>query len=298
MSSSLGDGEPCALSIARTSDLVKSLFSRSHWEQFWNFGEMEVERVSSLPRPFFSIVIPTYDRVINGKLRRCLNSVEKQTYPNFEAVIVDDGSKEDVKGLVESYDDRRFKYVRTEHSGRVMARNAGMAAAQGQWISWLDSDDALDAICLQTLLFNIRGRPEVKLWVHGVVVHGMIKEGDVHLVPKHTHIRQAWKPPLNRPEDRPPVHKFFTSGKVGTGMFVFAKECLEKTGLMPAWENCYDIADGIHRWTGYLMDPPFYSAALKWVGNPNGEDHAFFLKLCRFYEVHLIKAALYTQYTR
>jgi len=261
---------------------------------------MEMEPMDNLPQPFFSIVIPTRQRVTDGKLKRCLTSVTTQTFENFEVIVVDDGSdkvNEDVEGLVSQYD-QRFIYLGVKHGMRVNARNAGMSLAKGQWITWLDDDDALDALYLQAFAYHIQGQPEVKLWVGGVVLHGMIVEGGQHLVPKWSKVRPAWIPPLNKPGNRPPVHKFFHSGKVGTGMFVFAAECLEQTGLMPPWRTVYEVADGIHDWTGYTTDPPFYSAAKKWVGNPWGDDHAMFLKLCRYYEVHSIGAALYVQYCR
>jgi glycosyltransferase involved in cell wall biosynthesis len=261
---------------------------------------MEVEPMNGMQEPFFSIVVPTRQRVSSGRLQRCLTSIATQTFGNFEALIVDDGSdkiNEDVESLVKKYDGR-FEYVGIEHSGRIIARNEGMSRAKGQWIVWCDDDDMLNPLYLKTFVYHIQGQPEVKLWVGGVVYHGMFIEAGVHLVPKWTKIRPAWKPPLNKPEDRPPVHKFFSSGKVGTGMFVFAAECLEKTGVMPPWVSIYDLADGIHEWTGYVMDPPFYSAAKKWVGNPWGDDHAMFLKLCRYYEAHPIGAALYTQFCR
>lgn len=244
----------------------------------------------------FSIIIPVQDRVKDGKLRRCLNSVIHQTYPFFEAIIVDDGSKEDVEGLVNEFHSARFHYIRTDYSGRIVARNTGMEAARGDFLSWLDSDDALDAEYLNTFRYNIEGHPEAKLWVCSAIVHGMVQEaGKKHICPKWTLIREVWMPPI---DPKGPGHIFFPSGKIGTGMFVFARECLKQTGLMPPWKTVYEVADGIHEWTGFLMDPPFYSAEKKWVGNPWGDDHAFFLKLCKFYRVHLINSALYVQYVR
>lgn len=242
--------------------------------------------------PYFSIIIPVRDRVEDGKLQRCLSSVISQTYPTFEAIIVDDGSEEDVRGLIVSFYEHRFRYLRTEPQGRVIARNLGMQAALGEWIAWLDSDDALDSEYLNTFRYNIISKPEVKVWVCGAVVHGMLKEADQQICPQWTQIRSAWIPPLN-PEG--PGHAHFTSGKVGTGMFVFSRECLEKTGLMPPWKTVYDVADGINVWLGYDTG---YSAAKKWVGNPWGDDHCMFRRLTQFFKVELINAALYIQYVR
>lgn len=253
------------------------------------------------PVPFFSIVIPVRGRVKNGYLRRCLNSVISQVYPNFEVLIIDDGSRlergEDVKGLVEEFADERFVYIRIEHSGRVIARNTGMAAARGEWLCWLDSDDAYDPMYLATFYFHIREEPEIKVWIGGVIVHGMLGgPPEERRGVKWTQIRQAWTPPLD-PDG--PAHRWFTSGKVGTGQFIFAREAFETVGLFPStWKSMYDISDGLHEWAEFPMDPPFYSAAKRWCGNPYGEDFVYHLRLSKYYINKAIKAALYIQYVR
>lgn len=242
----------------------------------------------------FSIVIPTWNRVQDGKLHRCLNSVVTQTYAgDFQAIIVDDGSKDktEVKDLVESYEDERLKCVRIKHSGRVIARNTGMKEATGDFICWLDSDDCYNPEYLNTFAYHIRKNPEVKLWVCGSCVFGMIKEPD-HICPKWTKIRPAWKP---KEDPEGPGHLHFRSGKVGTGMFVFARECLEKTGLMPPWINHEQIANGVSKWMGYDTG---YNAATRLCGNPHGEDWAMHRRLTQFYRQHNIEAALYMQYVR
>lgn len=242
-------------------------------------------------RPKFSIIVPTWNRINNGKLKRCLNSLRNQVYPDFEAIVIDDGSKEDVAGLRNNHWDERFKYIRIPHSGRVIARNTGMEAAIGSWIGWLDSDDCYDAEYLHTFAYNIAREPEVQLWVCSAIVHGMVKEPH-HICPRWTKIRQAWMPPID-PDG--PGHLHFNSGKVGTGMFVFARECLEKTGLMPPWINHVQIADGVNEWMGYDTG---YSGAKRWVGNPHGDDWAMHRRLTQFYRQHNIEAALYVQYVR
>ena len=242
--------------------------------------------------PKFSIIIPVYNRVDDGKLRRCLDSVDTQVYDDFECIVVDDGSKDDVKALVALYlYNVNFRYIRIEHQGRVIARNTGMEAATGEWICWLDSDDAYDPMYLATFAYNIEQQPDARLWVCGVVVHGVLKVDGKHVVPKWTKLRKAWMPPVNSDG----AHSHFNSGKVGTGMFVFHRECLEQTGLMPPWINHEQIADGVDEWLGYETG---YSAAKRLCGNPFGDDYVMFRRLTQFYQVHLIGACLYYQYVR
>ena len=89
-----------------------------------------------------SIITPTYNC---GKfIGRTIESVQKQTYTNWEMIIVDDCSKDNTKEVVESYskDDSRVKYVCLEtNSGAAVARTRSMELAQGQYMAFLDSDD-------------------------------------------------------------------------------------------------------------------------------------------------------------
>lgn len=86
-----------------------------------------------------SVVIPTFNRA--DVLVRALDSVFAQTEPAFEVIIVDDGSTDRTRTLVE----QRFadcRYFFQENAGVSAARNVGVREAQGDWIAFLDSDDA------------------------------------------------------------------------------------------------------------------------------------------------------------
>lgn len=237
--------------------------------------------------PKFSIITPTYNRA-DGRLQRCLTSVQAQACRDFEHIVVDDGSTDDTEAVCAQYP---VHYIKIDHGGRVVARNAGMAAAEGEWFCWLDSDDGWDMMYLETFDYHIRQEPEARLWVAGVVMHGVKREGKRHTVPVWTKLRPAWMPPV----DCNGVHSDFRSGKIGTGMFVYHRECYNRIGLLPPWKDHLAIADGIDDWLGYETG---YSAEKKWVGNPFGEDHAYFRRLTQFYRVHCIDACLYVHYVR
>jgi len=244
--------------------------------------------------PKFSIITPTWDRVEGGKLERCLNSIMIQTFRDFEYIVVDDGSIDETEDLVRSFEGKipGLRYIKVPHRGRVIARNVGTKHAIGENISWLDSDDALDAEYLNTFAYNIDKNPEAKLWVCGAIVHGVLIEDGVHKIPKWTKIRAAQIPPIDDAGNHS-IH--FDSGTLGTGMFMYHRDCLDKIGYMPDWNNHYEIADGANDWLGYTTP---YSAAKKWIGNPHGSDWVQYRKLTMFYRVHLIEAALYVQYVR
>ena len=91
--------------------------------------------------PAISVIIPIYN--VEKYLRRCLDSVKNQTFPDWEAICVNDDSPDNSAEILEEYakKDARFKIVNKENGGLSDARNAGMAVASGKYILYLDSDD-------------------------------------------------------------------------------------------------------------------------------------------------------------
>jgi len=90
--------------------------------------------------PFFSIILPTYNRA--KFLPRAIDSVLTQKFKNFELIIIDDASTDNTKQVVETYVDDRIIYSRNEKNiERSASRNIGINKAQGNYICFLDSDD-------------------------------------------------------------------------------------------------------------------------------------------------------------
>lgn len=92
--------------------------------------------------PKFSIVIPVYNAEMY--LRECLDSVLAQSITDWECVCVDDGCRDNSGQILEEYAsrDKRFKIIHQENGGEAVARNVGLDHALGEWITWLDADDA------------------------------------------------------------------------------------------------------------------------------------------------------------
>ena len=99
--------------------------------------------------PFFSIVVPTYNRA--GLIGPTLQSVLSQEFGDFELVVVDDGSTDDTAAVVARYADSRLRYLPKQNAERGAARNYGLARAQGEYVLFLDSDDRLHPHHLATL---------------------------------------------------------------------------------------------------------------------------------------------------
>jgi glycosyltransferase involved in cell wall biosynthesis len=89
--------------------------------------------------PFFSVVIPVYNRA--GLLKEALQSVLSQSEQDFEIVVVDDGSEDDPGSVVTELADPRIVVLHQENRGGGAARNTGIDQAHGRYIAFLDSDD-------------------------------------------------------------------------------------------------------------------------------------------------------------
>lgn len=91
------------------------------------------------PENRISVVVPTFNRA--NYLPECLDSIFAQTYPPFEVIVVDDESTDETEDVVRRYGSR-VRYIYQRNAGEAGARNTGMLAATGEWVAFLDSDDA------------------------------------------------------------------------------------------------------------------------------------------------------------
>lgn len=118
----------------------------------------------------FTIVIPVFNR--SSTVWPTLKSVQEQTFQDFECLVVDDGSadSDELKIVVSKLDDHRFRYIHQSNGGGGAARNTGILAAKGEWISLLDSDDRFHISKLETIASNARKDPSVQIWSHRALV--------------------------------------------------------------------------------------------------------------------------------
>lgn len=99
-----------------------------------------------------SVIVPIYK--VETYLRRCLDSIINQTYRNLEIILVDDGSPDLCPGICDEYArrDERIKVIHKENGGLSSARNAGIEIMTGKFVTFVDSDDFLDAGALERWL--------------------------------------------------------------------------------------------------------------------------------------------------
>jgi glycosyltransferase involved in cell wall biosynthesis len=108
--------------------------------------------------PKVSVIIPTYNRA--GVLTRAVQSVLAQTLQNFELIIVDDGSQDATREIVGGFEDSRIRYFFKSNGGAASARNLGLSKAAGDFVSFLDSDDAWPANYLEVMTSHLKNNSE------------------------------------------------------------------------------------------------------------------------------------------
>lgn len=98
-----------------------------------------------------SIIVPVYNT--EEYIRQCLDSILNQTYQNFECLLINDGSSDNSSDICREYvaKDTRFRYFKKENGGVSSARNLGIELSEGDYITFIDSDDWVDSDYLEVL---------------------------------------------------------------------------------------------------------------------------------------------------
>lgn len=106
-------------------------------------------------RDLITIIIPVYN--VEQFLKRCLDSVIKQTYRNLEIILINDGSTDKSLSILKKYEkkDRRVKVINKENGGVSSARNCGLDICCGKYITFIDADDYVEVDYVETLYKKI-----------------------------------------------------------------------------------------------------------------------------------------------
>lgn len=127
-----------------------------------------VNTAQSMASPLISVIIATYNRA--SFLREAVDSVLCQTFPDFELIVVDDGSQDNTREVLVSYG----SLIRTlfqANAGLSAARNRGINAARGEWIAFLDSDDVWLPEKLATQMADLATRKNVCLHTTNATIY-------------------------------------------------------------------------------------------------------------------------------
>ncbi|CAM3342249.1 glycosyltransferase family 2 protein [Paracoccus nototheniae] len=122
------------------------------------------EDAAETPQLPFSIIIPAYNR--EGQVGRAIASCLVQSCPDFEIIVVDDGSRDGTAQAVEAMSDPRIRCIRQINAGASAARNTGARAARGNHLAFLDSDDEFLPHKLKRMSAAIRAddQPDRTVW--------------------------------------------------------------------------------------------------------------------------------------
>ena len=125
-----------------------------------------------------SVIVPVYK--VEPYLRKCVDSILAQTYTNLEVILVDDGSPDSCGAICDEYaaKDNRVRVIHKHNGGLSDARNAGLNIATGDWLSFIDSDDWIEASMYETLLHNAT-KNNAEISIGGVVDEVLTDNGIV-----------------------------------------------------------------------------------------------------------------------
>ncbi|MFH0955857.1 MAG: glycosyltransferase family A protein [Candidatus Falkowbacteria bacterium] len=109
-----------------------------------------------------SIIIPVYNQA--GHLANCLDSLKKQTYNNYEIIVVDDGSTDRIIEVIKKFKQffgLKLTYSEQENRGASAARNKGAKLARGEYIIFCDADVIMKPIMLELMLATLKDNPDI-----------------------------------------------------------------------------------------------------------------------------------------
>ena len=178
--------------------------------------------------PDVSVIIPTYNRA--ELLKRAIQSVLHQTYQDFDIVVIDDASTDDIRGMVESFNDDRIHYIRHgSNRGPSASRNTGIRATKAKYIAFIDSDDEWLPEKLEKQLAIFETASE-RVGVVYTAFWRIAEQG------------QTYFPWLNMSQRGGDIHDaLMNENFITTSVVVIRRDCFEKTGMFdegfPMWED-------------------------------------------------------------
>jgi glycosyltransferase involved in cell wall biosynthesis len=118
---------------------------------------------SDSSEPLVSIIIPAHNYA--HYIGETLDSVRAQTYQSWECIVVDDGSKDNLREVVAQYmqKDPRIRYIYQRNQGPAAARNRGLKSFKGEYVQFWDSDDLIEPLKLESHVRYLEERPDIDI---------------------------------------------------------------------------------------------------------------------------------------
>lgn len=135
--------------------------------------------------PLISVIMPAYN--VSRYIADSIESVVRQTYPNWELLVINDGSTDNTGDVVKSFIDDRIRYFEKANGGVSSARNLGLDKMRGDLFCFLDADDQLPDYSLEARGSKMQAQPETDIMDGGVMImDGKMYEVDNVYWPSHT----------------------------------------------------------------------------------------------------------------
>jgi hypothetical protein len=128
--------------------------------QVWRYMAW-LQRARPASERLVSVITATRNRA--ETLERCIDSVLAQAHPNFEMVVVDDGSEDATPEVLARYSDPRVRSLRIDHAGVCAARNRGLEQASGSVVAYIDDDNQMDPLWLMAVANTFDRHPEISV---------------------------------------------------------------------------------------------------------------------------------------
>ena len=181
--------------------------------------------------PLVSVIIPTYNRAIY--VTAAIDSVLAQTFTDYEIIVVDDGSTDDTKKLLQPYLSI-IHYIYQENKGVSAARNTGILAAQGKWLAFLDSDDIWLPEKLNVQINDINENSSIN--VHVV-------NAEYHINNSITDLFSLRRIKINEYREKyikEPLKHFLKHKYASLGSFLIKKEIINNNGYLDESLSIYE----------------------------------------------------------
>ncbi len=182
---------------------------------------------TKIVNPLFSIIIPLYNK--EQSIRNTISSILKQTYDNFEIIVIDDGSTDNSLAIVKEINDSRIKVFSKKNGGVSSARNYGINKAKGTYILFLDADDILLSNSLSVYYDLIMKYPNIKVFTTNFNIIGT--DGSIY-----THCKKTKTSTIASPYRELYLRKIY----IRTGNTLIHSSCFDEIGSFNENLSCYE----------------------------------------------------------
>ena len=195
-----------------------------------------------------SIIVPVYNA--QDSLERCLMSIIRQRYPQWELVLVDDGSQDDSLEICKRYSnmDSRIQVIHTDNCGVSSARNTGMENAQGEYIVFVDSDDMIHPDFLSECLSNKEDLTVTNYIKPSKIDSLHYKEDHPELIFQQSGVRTVWGKVFVRKIIEDHHIRFDTNIRYGEDTIFVLQYCLHIKTIAYVFQHLYEYEK-----------PPYYA---------------------------------------